>query len=55
VPIGLKCIWSAMVIKMKEINRDSSKVFAHEADDTPHHSAINSQFMYNCNLHYVQL
>jgi len=36
VPIGLKCMWTATVIKMKEINRDNSRVFAHEPDDTPH-------------------
>jgi hypothetical protein len=57
VSTDLTCMFPAMGIKVKEINRDSSRVFAHEPDYTPHtgsnhHSTINSQFMYNfhCNL-----
>jgi len=49
-PTGLKCMWQKRV--KKEINRDSSRFFIKESDDTPHpgsqrHSTVNSQFMYN--------
>ena len=44
------------VTNEREINRDSSRFFNKEPDDTPHpgfkhHSAINSQFMYHFYRH----